>query len=350
MAKVAKADNKVTLPQNSYVLTKDGEKHFSDDYIIKRTPFIGSRLLKDLFVYAPKGLHGSRNSNFHEYLSMGLIPYITGSATLIALFNLANKHFAHQDKLSAGLKGTKMAAGVILYGVGKWLGNKLITKGVKAKTGIDTDMSYKKIVKEFPDYKGDTKLVAVEYHKVFESVDFPRWDLLYKMGEKKGNRYEYYDKIAKKMGYKEKLNSPDQTTQSKIKETVTKSIAAKSISSFLWAALGVAIGSQEPFGNILKPAQNLASKTKMQKVGVYIWKFVKALKNSTVNLFKGTIVKNAGTGKPIKSAAAGVLGKTLIFAAVGSTILGILNATRGFKVKKHNGKPQINYKKEVVEG
>jgi len=347
MVQTAAVSNSINPPQSGYIVQKKNPHLDDESHIVKKHPFIGAKntmrkLGNSVFYYAPKGMKGSVNSNFHEYLSMGLIPYVTGSAVLIGLFNFTNVFFAHQDKASANFKGAQMAAGVVLYGLGKWLGNKLITKGVHAKTGIDMDMPYEKVVNELPDYKGDEKTLYREPHKVYESVEFPRWDLLNQMGEREGNRYKYWDKIAKKMGHKEKLNSPDQEVQPKIKKVITKARAAQSISSFLWAATGVALGAQKPFGHIF----NFSPKaiTLGAKLKEFPKKFGSALVQSTKDLYTG---KNADGVINKKSRA---MGRTLIFATLASTALGIANACIGFKAKKENGKVVFDPRKEIVEG
>lgn len=355
MAQKASLNNQqIALPVNSYFLPKSSDGHYlsSEDGIIKKTPLLGARITankiaNDIFVYTKKGLKGSKNSNFYEFLSLGLIPNIIGSATLIALFTGANKLFNTQDKLFANLKGSQMAAGVLLYATGKWLGGKLINKGVQAYTGIDMDMAYRKVVRELPDFPGDKKTTSIEFHRVFESVDFPRWDLINKMGEEKGNRYEFYDHKAKKMGYKEKLSSPDQTVQPKIKKVVTKAMGAKAISSFLWAALGVSLAAQKPFADIFKTGYKKLSV--YEKIKAFPVKLAKALKESSVDLYKGVISRDAATNTVKTSKLGGILGKGLIFAAAGTTILGILNANRGYRVKNKNQKPNINFKKEYTE-
>ena len=39
------------------------------------------------------GIKGSKKSTFYEFLSMGIVPYLVGSATFMALFGGANKYF-----------------------------------------------------------------------------------------------------------------------------------------------------------------------------------------------------------------------------------------------------------------
>lgn len=337
----ASKNNFTNIPQNSYYVQKHSDKELSStsDEIIKKTPLTGARivadkLVNDIFVYAPKGMKGSRNSNFYEFLSLGLVPNIVGSGMLIALFNAVNKNFRDPDRAFAGIPGRKMAFGVVFYAIGKWLGSKLINKGVEMKTGVDLEMPYRKVVTELPEHPGDKDLTAVEYHRVFESADFPRWDLINKAGEKQGNRYIWYDKIAKKMGFKEPLNSPDQTVQGKVKEVIIKSSAAKSISSFIWAGLGVALAVQAPFENkIVMPEYAKRS----EKLMVFARNCAVTLKESFMDLYNGNNFKFTRGAK--------IVGRTLIFGALASTILGVMNATRGFKVAKNQPDTQIDINK-----
>ena len=320
-----------SIPKNSYlVVHKDLD---NEDHIIKKRPTTGARIVADKFVndvfsYAPKGMTGSKNSNFYEFLSLGLIPNLVGSASLILISNALNNKFGGRDSLFANMNGRKMAAGVVLYAAGKWLGNKIINKGVKATTGVDMEMPYKKIVHELPDYKGDPDTTSVEFHRVFESTDFPRWDLINKQGEHNNNRYEYYDKMAKKMGYTQELHASDQVVQPKIKEVLVKSTAAKSISSFVWAALGVAIAAQKPFEEFMnfrqKPTFTQAVKELPKQVAV-------TMKES------------------VKSLAKTKMGKGLMIGAAATSILGIWNASKNFKAPKENKKSTVDYNKSYME-
>lgn len=334
--------NQTNIPKNAYYASEDVHQRLSStsDQIIKKTPITGARIVADkfvnsLFIYAPKGMQGSRNSNFYEFLSMGLIPNITGSAMLIALFNLANKSFKMPDRAFASISGRKMAYGVIFYAIGKWLGQKFINKGVEFKTGIDLEMPYKKVVTELPDYPGDKDLTRIEYHRVFESADFPRFDLINKMGEQQGNRHLWWDKIARKMGFKDPLNSPEQLVQEKVREVAVKSSSARSVSSYIWAALGVALAAQAPFeSKICMPI----SGTRKERILGLGRNFATTVKNSLVDLYNGNNFKFTHGAK--------IVGRTIIFGALASTILGVWNATRGFKVADRQADTQINLKKE----
>ncbi|MBE7710163.1 MAG: hypothetical protein E7Z93_06940 [Cyanobacteria bacterium SIG32] len=330
----------INSPQNGTYYVNDKmrkEWYNKEDHIIENIPLTGAKsatdkFMRSLLVYTPKGLKGSVNSNFYEFLSMGAIPYVVGSATLIALSNLANKFFRPQDAYFANKAGKNMAAGVLLYGLFKWAGKTVMNKMVERSTGIDLDLPYKKNVHNLPETKNDKNLTSVEFHKVFESVDFPRWDLIEKSGDSKNDRYYYYDKITKKMGYKDKLNSPDQIAQPKIKEVVSKTKAAGNISSYLWAATGVALGAQKPFvtffehfgqrpvGKMLKTLPKCAFNT---------------VKNSFIDLVNGPSKKS------------NFVGRILVGASLLSTVFGWANAIKNFKAKEH--KTEIDFNKNFKE-
>ena len=56
-----------------------------------------------------------------------------------------------------------------------------------------------------------------------------------------------YDKIAKKNGLGENLNDSDQEVKPIYKEVLVKSNLARSFSSYMWAAVGVALAFQKPW-------------------------------------------------------------------------------------------------------
>ena len=62
---------------------------------------IKHKVTNSLIVYPVKGFKGDRNSNFYEYLTMGMFPYITGGLTLIALFNGITKKLRPDEAKSA---------------------------------------------------------------------------------------------------------------------------------------------------------------------------------------------------------------------------------------------------------
>ena len=296
------------------------EDHIIKGGVIKDVKVASDKLAKGIFVYPKKGLKGSKNSNFYEFLTMTAVPTLAGSGMLIALYNLLRRKGSRD--FAQVIKGEQVIASVLLYAIGKWFGNKAVSVGTKAATGIDMDMTYKSYKSKLPEFNGDKNLISEEFHKVYESVDFPRWDILNKEGMKSGNKYAYYDKIAKRMGIKETLNAPDQEIQPRIKKVVVKARTASSISQYLWAALGVCIGShyQVPTdaGTTLKNSLN-------PKV-IY-----QRLKGAVKEFYSGASKGKTVSAEHIKKNKILAYGLTAL--ALGTTIFGVLNTRIGYKVK-----------------
>ena len=280
--------------------------------IITRTRIGFDKFTNALTIYPAKGITGNRNSNFYEFLTMGMIPYVAGSAMLMGVFNLANKYYSHFDKSKAAVVGRKLALGVVFFGLAKNISKSFVTKPVQYITGVDTELPYAKVNYELPDDINDTDVVSIEYHKVFESVEFPRWDLLYGDDEKGEIRNKYYDKVAKKLGLGEDLNDSDQDVKPLIREIVVKSNMAKTISSYLWAATAVGFAMQKPWEGFMKNATlKFWQKEKFKQT---ISSFGTAAKESAKLLYKGE-------GHGIKKHS----GKIMLGISALATTLGVLN-------------------------
>ena len=297
------------------------------------------KFVKSFTTYPKKGFSGSKNANFYEFLSMGTVPYLLGSATMIGVFNAANKFFDIASKTQAQKLGTKMGLGVLFYGLAKTASKKLIETPVKMKYGIDVNMPYQKIVYELPEESNKNNLVKHESHKVFESVDFPRWDLLYdneKFGE---GRNAYYDKIAKKMGFEEKeLVHSDQKVKPLIREKIVQTKLFSTLSSYLWAAVGVGVAMQKPWegfkiiGKNLKTGHKTIDKNIVKNFGT---RFVKSCKEFVTNPVKGHKIA----------------GRALLGAAIATTLIGnfvtLLNVNKD-RGDKSASTPIFNPNKEKV--
>ena len=275
------------------------------------------KLTNALIVYPARGLEGSKNSNFYEFLTMGTIPYLVGSATLMAVFNSANKLFAaNRDIKNANRFGNKMALGVLFYGLFKNVSKNLVTKPVKWITGVDTEEPYAECKYKLPEFKDDSDLTSIEYHKVLESLEFPRWDVWYG-DESKGIPRNYkFDKIAKKLGLGSNLNDSDQDVKPRVKEIAVKTGLAKSITSYLWAAVGIGIAVQKPWDNFFPTAT--AKFWNIKKFGQTLKDFGIAFKNSTVEFWKGAEGEKHFIPKHS--------GKILSGLALLTTVAGVLNA------------------------
>ena len=296
---------------------------YSHDTLLKnnfanRTKICVDNLINAFTVYPAKGMKGSKNANFYEFLTMGTVPYLIGSGMLMAVFNGASKHYAPFQRVMARSTGNKLALGVLFYGIMKNFSKSFISTPVKMLTGVDTEQPYAKVIYELPDDINDTDITSIEHHKVFESVEFPRWDLLYGNESKGEKRNAYYDKIAKKLGMGTNLKDSDQEVKPRIKEIVVKSTLAKNISSYLWAATGVALAAQGPWDNFFNV------------MTFKFWKgkeFLKSIQSFGKNFVKASKALWEGQGSGIKKQA----GKILIGLAALSSILGVINSVTSSK-------------------
>ena len=266
-------------------------------------------------MFPARGLKGSRNSSFYEFLTMGTIPYLVGSLMLMAVFNGAKNMFVGPEaKASAGKLGNKMALGVIFYGLAKSLSKGFVTSPVKWFTGVDTEEPYVNLKYNLPEYKSQSDIFSLEYHKVFESVDFPRWDVKYGDESKGQPRNIWFDKIAQKIGLGTDLKDSDQDVKPRVKEIVAKTNLAKSISSYLWAAVGVGIAIQNSWDEFFKIATwKFWHGKKFLKT---VDKFINCLGDSIVEFYKSP------SGKSFLQKYSG---KILLASAALTTVIGIAN-------------------------
>ena len=290
-----------------------------------------------LTLYPAKGLKGSKNANFYEFLTMGTVPYVIGSLMLMSVFNSANKFFAPLARSKAGAIGRKMALGVLFYGILKSATKSFVTAPVKWLTGVDVELPYAKVNYELPDNINDTDITSIEYHKVFESKEFARWDLLYKSEAHGEIRNEYFDKIGQKLGYGDNLNDSDQELKPVIKQIATKTDMGKILSSYFWAAAGVAYAFQEPWEDYF----NVAT--------LKFWKFNK-FKHS-LKVFKDSAIKSAKelySGPKNAKGWGKHAGKIMLGVAALSSVLSVLNAVNIKKPSKLDADDVIKKDRKYV--
>ncbi len=288
----------------------DNKLPYTHDTVLKNTFSNRMRIGFDKFtnamtLYPTKGLKGSKNANFYEFLTMGMVPYLIGSGMLMAVFNAVNKKFEHSAQKTAVPLGKKMALGVLFYGIMKEVSKSFVTRPVNWITGVDTELPYAKVIYELPDNVNDTDITSIEYHKVFESVEFPRWDLLYCDETKGEKRNKYYDRVARKLGMGKNLKDSDQEVKPRIKEIVVKTNLAKNVSSYLWAAVGVGLAFQEPWDKLFN-VKGFKKSTSQ---------FFESLGDSVISFFKGDGKQFFGKHS----------GKLLFGAAALSSMLGVVN-------------------------
>ncbi len=332
----AEADDKKGMCENHDTLMyQETKKH----PITTGLKIQSDKLKKAFTTYPKKGLKGSKNANFYEFLTMGTVPYLVGSAGMIAVFNLASRFFNTADAKNASKLGKKMGLGVLFYGVAKTLSKKFIEIPVKAKYGIDVNLPYRKVINELPEEDNQNNLVSYEYHKAFESVDFPRWDLFYNNKNFGEGRNAYFVKVGKKLGIKnDDLEHADQKVKPAIKEKVVKTRLFSNLSSYLWAATGVGIAMQTPWENFnvnlakrfnaWKNCRQIAQNAKLtgipfKKHTYLVQDFGKKFVESFKEFVNG---KNAKTN---------IAGRVLLGAAIGMTLIG--NFSTLFNFNKYKG-------------
>lgn len=308
--------------------------------------------------YPAKGLKGSKNSNFYEFLTMGIVPYLVGSATLMAVLNGASHIFAGNTSIkNAKGYGNKAALGVIFYGIAKSLSKKLISTPVKLATGIDTEMSYQREIYSDPNVQTAHPVHEYEQHKVMESHDFPRYDMMYgeKLSQRDGKEYSHnylFDKIAKKNGLGENLPASDTEVKPIIKDVISRSNTAKSLSSYMWAAVGAILAVQTPWDHFFKATSKASWVKKAPGSGI-----LGGIKNTANNL--GRIAGSFGrsfvdASKELYKGPAGKTGfsknagKIILGIAAATSILGAINTIHGAKTAVGQDKKVFDRKRTIT--
>lgn len=313
------------------------------------------KLVNAFTKYPAKGMQGSKNANFYEFLTMGTVPYLVGSATMIGVFNLASKFFDTPAAVNASKLGKKMGIGVAVYGVAKELSKKLVEAPVNMKYGIDVNLPYRKKIDELPEERNKNNLVAHEYHKAFESVDFPRWDLFYNNESFGSERNSYFEKVGKKMGLKEEDlgSAADQKVKPLIKEKLVKTKLFSTLSSYLWAGVGVGVAMQKPWENlVINPVKRMANYKNYKKLaevakdqGKNIAKYDNFAKD-----FGKKFVESCKDFVNNGSKSTKIAGRALLGAAVGMTLLGNFSTLLDFnKDKKTNAQASTSLIDESKE-
>lgn len=298
--------------------------------------------------YPVKGLNGDINSNFYEFLTMGIVPYLAGSGMFMVMFNCVNKYLLPADKKIASTIGKKFALGVVLYGVLKNLSKNLITKPVKIATGVDTEMPYENIVYSLPKEANENAIIEIQHQqrKVYDSKEFFRKDLLDR---------EYFDKVAKKLGLGENLNDSISETTPIIQNIIATTNTAKSLSSYCWAGVGVALASQDAWTGFFDSISNRKKyipKNEESFISLTKNKF-KTFGENTVNATKsffksfGKSCKTLWQGKPGDIGYMKHAGKSFVlFSTLLTTLLTANTIIRAKHMAKNNNIKTIDKTKE----
>ena len=319
-----------SIPKNTYLVSKDEKKekfYKNESHIYKQGPLAcvntgAHKLYNDIVTYFPKGFKGSKNSDFYEFLSLGMVPYILGGAVMAGLYGICHRQISveNQEKALGVMKNA--AAGVVLYAAGKAIAPKISHTILHATTGIPLDLKYINKVNELPEPGQEKGLVRKQYPGVYDSVQFYRSDLLSKDAEMNhGNVYYHDDKVAKKAGFKDAHDaSTNQIAGYKIRGVKARATALDNFTKYIPATTGVALGFQKAFSEM--------------KSNPKTWG--KTLKDACQQLWKGNdrniLTKHAG--------------KALIIGSVIGTTLSWLIPTVAFKTNPDTMKSKVNTEKE----
>ena len=253
--KVKISENKIIFRANSeQQKEQNAESRILPNTLTTRINQKYDKTTSAIIEYPAKGLTGHINSDFYEFLSMGIIPYLIGSGTFMALFNMVGKLDPKAQKF-ADSKGKKMALGVLLYGIGKSLTGDLVTRPVAHATGVDIELPYRNVYYPLPTKPGaDAEIIPQhQQRKVYDSREFFRKDLIAK---DPNYGVAYYDNIAKKLGLGEDLNDSVTETTPIIQNIISTTKTAKSLSTYAWAATGVALAMQKDWEDLFDVISN----------------------------------------------------------------------------------------------
>lgn len=224
-------------------------------------------------VHFPRGLGGAPDFTFFEFLQTAKFPYYVGGPILAALFYAGIKFDSFQSAKPAKNVAKHMALGVGLYYAGTMLAKSLINTTVKLSRGIDLEQPYRKIIPTSTNQTGAFQK-DIEYHKLLESIDFTRWDLLYGEGKDNQEINKKYNKLAKKYGMKDpNPNDADSTLKPLIRKTIAMGRAWQYALSACFVTLGIGMANQKAWET------ESASHFKLEFKDGIVRNFIKPLKS-----------------------------------------------------------------------
>lgn len=254
-----KPNNLVSFKNSAPVVKEEApvDAHKVSDEILPNDPLtklkIGVEQATSLPEYAVRGLKGDPNANFYEYLSLGKVPYYIGGPALAAVAMSAVTSYNPQATQGIVKNVKKLGMGVLMYYAGASLAKTVIDLPVKYFRGVDLNHPYRDVVDLRATNAQGISPKKKEYHNVFESVDFTRWDLLYNHKQAKADKINSaFDEIGKKYGIDENLNDSDSTLKSNIKQTIVMAKSWKYALSVPFVMLGLGLSKQQPWETVGK--------------------------------------------------------------------------------------------------
>lgn len=312
-----------------------------EDEIVKKNTLakrMGINIEKTLaipFVHFPRGLAGAPDFTFYEFLQTAKFPFYVGGPVLAALFYAGVK----KDNLKAAGAAKKaakhMALGVGLYYVGAALAKKIINTTTKLSRNVDLNQPYAHAVSTSVNQTGMFKK-DVEFHKVTESADFTRWDLLYnKEGRTPAEINKTYADFAPKYGINKDTNDVDSTLKPLIKKTIVMARAWQYALTAFYVTLGIGMANQPAWDKnatggfkklvtdgIFGHGPNMKQRLHAAKAAVYDY-MLKPFGQSFIEFWKG------------RNKASSISGKTVILASGIATLTAISLLVKKTSAKHH---------------
>lgn len=298
------------------------------------------KTIKRLPGYVKRGMQGDPDANFYEFMQITKIPYYIGGPGLVAMILAGKNMFDIRANKAAEFNGKGMALGCALYYVATSLAQKCIDIPVKAFRGVDLNTPYVDSVATSAKTPDGISPNKIEQHKVFESADFARWDLLYNKDAKTPEDINArYNKIAHSMNAStDKTNDADNEVKPVIVSLIKQSRAWKYIASGFAVMIGVGLGNQKVmkdefctgmFSNFRQKMANLPKSIRNASIkniaGTVNMKVLKPVGKSIVALWKGNEA----------SMMSKVAGKMAIIGFLGSIIGGNISILKSTDLSKN---------------
>ena len=333
-------DTKKPNTQNDTVKNKRPK----EDCLVENTAFnrfkINLEKTADIpLIHFPRGLGGAPDYTFFEFLQTAKFPYYLGGPILAALFYAGVKKDNFSSANAAKNVAKHMALGVGFYYLGAAAAKGLINYVVKRSRGIDLNQPYAKVIPTSTNNTGIFKK-DVEYHKVFESVDFTRWDLLYKKEEKNPRKInENYAQIAKKYGIEKDANDIDATVKPLIRKTIIMARAWQYALTAFFVTLGIGLANQPVWAQSSKEGFKRTVTEGIFGKGLSLGNRINSAKIVLYNYMIEPFFKSFGEFWKGHSKASSISGKAVILSTAAATLTAIsllLGKTSGKKHKIQN--------------
>lgn len=311
------SDNKNGIDHKlSYYKSIKEDEIVEKNTLKKRVQINLEKTLAIPFVHYPRGLGGAPDFTFYESLQTAKLPFYLGGPILASLFYAGVKKDNLKSAAAAKNVAKHMAVGVGLYYVGSWLSKFVVNKTVKLARGVDLNEPYAKAVPSTVNKTGAFKRI-VEFHKVPESADFTRTDLMYRKDGKTQQEIDSrYIKLAPRYGVNPNANDVDSTLRPLLKKTIIMSRAWQYALTAFYVALGIGIANQKSwekdaaggFKDVVKNGilgKNQTTENRLNAAKIVVVDYMlKPFADGCKQLWKGQNKASSIAGKSIIAASA----------------------------------------------